>query len=660
LAQVVEGCRHESGFALVAASWKKPPKLLMAETEVQESIPAEETGADALAAGEVEASNPPVEPDAAPAVDAGVTDAASPDVAAEEVAAGDTAPLAEDGGTGEGAVGVAESAPAEQAPEEDQMAPLEEAVADSTVMPADLELEQPAVPAELGVQEVEEPPAFGADTGAVEAGTQRQAEMTGLASHDVMRHIYEDLSTHQGGVPAGNVAAAAEPAVLSVPDADATVWAAPQAVLPEAVGAAPVQALVDEDEYVYDQDEDDEAAGLAKFIDDGTLISAYVEGMKAASDLKPNYLVERCLHLAVDTRAETFYIEAPGNHPLVFTSRVDDEQMKVFARAFLAPLPYLSHLDLSYNPLGDVGVERLSRALLTKRAKNLQSLSLRGTTMGSASCNTLCQALRSCPSLLCLDVSHNVLQRSGGLELVSYLAETPTLEQIYLSDTELDIDVVVALSATLLLGHSNLRVLDLERPFITTLQEEHTARIGRMLRTNTSICEVYLGKHTMRDEGVRQLVDYLLENKTLRVLDLRCNQIGAEGAKHLGLLLRSDCRLTHLNLASNRIGERGITFGAEALANALLYNRMLTCLDLNHNMFSGEALTILGQHVDRNSTLETLAVFHNNWDQPAASEFHKILNDKARIFPLNADLVTQEVDMQIHVCLRQDFYKERR
>eukprot|EP00971_Amphidinium_carterae_P214722 4261079-Amphidinium_carterae.2 len=25
-------------------------------------------------------------------------------------------------------------------------------------------------------------------------------------------------------------------------------------------------------------------------------------------------------------------------------------------QAFLAPLPYLSHLDLSYNPLGDVGV----------------------------------------------------------------------------------------------------------------------------------------------------------------------------------------------------------------------------------------------------------------------------------------------------------------
>eukprot|EP00971_Amphidinium_carterae_P131293 2600455-Amphidinium_carterae.1 len=93
-----------------------------------------------------------------------------------------------------------------------------------------------------------------------QAGTQRQAEMTGLASHDPSD--IQDLSTHQGGVPAGcdcvrvksihdgaacqtglvlktdkppediaargNVAAAAEPAVLSVPDADATVWAAPQ------------------------------------------------------------------------------------------------------------------------------------------------------------------------------------------------------------------------------------------------------------------------------------------------------------------------------------------------------------------------------------------------------------------------------------------------
>jgi len=534
---------------------------------------------------------------------------------------------------------------------------------------------------------VDAPAPGGADTGVVEGGLEQQVEAAGVAPEDVPVFAEESVPAEAAGteaVAAGELEASNPPAEPDAAPAKPAIDAAAAVDAPapggadtgvveggleqqvEAAGVAPegvpvfAEALVDEDEFAYDQVEDDEDAGLAKFIDDRTLLSAYVEGMKAASEMKPNYLVERCLHLAADTRSETFYIEAPGNHPLVFTSRIDDEQMKVFVRAFLAPLPYLSHLDLSYNPLGDVGVERLSRGLLTKRAKSLQSLSLRGTSMGSTGCKTLCQALRSCPALLCLDVSHNVLQRSGGLDLVSYLAATPQLEQIYLSDTELDIDVLVALSATLLLGHSNLRVLDLERPFVTTLQEEHTARIGRMLRTNTSICEVYLGKHTMRDEGVRQLVDYLLENKTLRVLDLRCNQIGAEGAKHLGLLLRSDCRLTHLNLASNRIGERGITFGAEAIANSLLYNRMLTCLDLSHNMFSGEALTILGQHVDQNSTLETLAVFHNNWDQPAAFEFHKILNDKGRIFPLNADLVTQEVDMQIHVCLRQDFYKERR
>merc|ERR1712056_129613 len=101
---------------------------------------------------------------------------------------------------------------------------------------------------------------------------------------------------------------------------------------------------------------------------------------------------------------------------------------------------------------------------------------------------------------------------------------------------------------------------------------------------NTNLIEIYLGKHKMRDEGVRQLVSFLLENKTLRVLDLRCNELGADGAKHLGVLLSSDCQLSHLNLSSNRIGEKSNVDGMKAVASALLNNRMLRHLDLNNNM----------------------------------------------------------------------------
>merc|ERR1719197_869041 len=119
-----------------------------------------------------------------------------------------------------------------------------------------------------------------------------------------------------------------------------------------------------------------------------------------------------------------------------------------------------------------------------------------------------------------------------------------------------------------------------------------------MLRVNTGLAEIYLGKQHIRDEGASILVNSLLENKTLRVLDLRCNEIGAEGAVSLGVLLRNDCQLQRLNLAGNRIGEKGNKAGARALADALTRNRMLSHLDLNHNSLSGEALLFLAEAVD--------------------------------------------------------------
>merc|ERR1712046_232227 len=211
-------------------------------------------------------------------------------------------------------------------------------------------------------------------------------------------------------------------------------------------------------------------------------------------------------------------------------------------------------------------------------------------------------------------------------------------------------DVLVAISAVLLAGESQLKVCNLENPRIQTLQEDHTVHLGRMLRVDTTLSEIYLGKHKMRDDGIRQLVSFLLENKTLRVLDLRCNEIGAEGATSLGTLLKSDCQLMHLNLSGNRIGEKANITGAQAIAEALLSNRMLSHLDLNHNSLCGEALQLIAMAVDENSTLESIALFHTQWDQPSSYKFHQIFHDRARVFPISADIVTSEVDLRIHIC----------
>lgn len=418
-----------------------------------------------------------------------------------------------------------------------------------------------------------------------------------------------------------------------------------------------------------EEEEFEETTTLAEIFGHGSannLQEAYLSAIHS-ENRKPNYLVERCILESKEAGQETFFIEAPGNQPLVFSTRLIDADMTIFSEIFNEAMPFLSHLDLSYNHITDEGVSTLAVGLLGSRARRLMVLSLRGNSIGPAGCDKLCDSVRKCPQLQCFDLSQNQLGRAGGLMVVELVQQHEQLLEIHLADTEIDIDVLVAFSAVLLTeknAHmsmgpkSKLQVVNLENPRISTLQEDHTVHIGRMLRADANLREIYLGKHKMRDDGVRQLVSFLLENKTLRVLDLRCNELGAEGAKHLGTLLRTDCQLTQLNISGNRIGEKCNVDGARELAEALTCNRMLKHIDLNNNMLCGEALQFIASAVDQNSTLESIAIFHNDWDQLSSYKFHQILNDRARILPVRADFTTAEVDLRIDICLVPDFKPE--
>mmetsp|Transcript_25160 Transcript_25160/g.63174 ORF Transcript_25160/g.63174 Transcript_25160/m.63174 type:complete len:473 (-) Transcript_25160:81-1499(-) len=391
------------------------------------------------------------------------------------------------------------------------------------------------------------------------------------------------------------------------------------------------------------------SATFLQFIEHMDIVKAY-EDACVIHDRKINVLVRRSLQESIEAGKETFFIEAPGNHKLVFTCRLGDEDMDVFVKVFSVLAGALARLDLSYNQLTDSGAVKLASMMPNSNAQRLTSLSLRSNSIGPDGCFAICQAIVQCPALRRLDFSHNPLGPEGGTIIVDLLSNMPHLLELFVQDTEANIDMLVAIAKALLNPELKLKVCNVENPRIETLQEDHTVHLGRMLRVNTHLSEIYLGKVKMRDEGIRQLVSFLLENKTLRILDLRCNELGADGAKHLGVLLSSDCQLSHLNLSGNRIGEKCNVTGAAAIAQALLNNRMLRHLDLNSNSLCGEALKALADAVDQNSTLETIALFHNQWDQPSSSKFHQILNDRARILPLRADFVTSEVDLRIDIC----------
>jgi Ran GTPase-activating protein (RanGAP) involved in mRNA processing and transport len=457
--------------------------------------------------------------------------------------------------------------------------------------------------------------------------------------------------------PVAQESAEAPEAEQVAPDVAPTTSSDPEAASPSP--EPPEPAIVASSAPVPKMEEEADPRSLMEmFGQRNDLLLAYVEAKQAAGG-KVNHLVERSLTESMLAASDIFFLEAPGNHPLVFKNRLSDVDMNIFSRVFKGAAPFLDSLDFSYNHITDDGIEALCGGLIGSRSRSLQRVVLCGNSIGSKGCDKLCQALKKCPKLLQLDISQNPLGRVGGLMLVEFLQSSPQLMELLIADTEIDIDVLVAISAVLLTGTCDLKVLSLENPRIQTLQEDHTVHLGRMLRVDTSLREIYLGKHKMRDDGVRQLVSFLMENKTLRVLDLRCNELGAEGARNLGTLLRNDCQLVQLNLSSNRIGENGNTNGAQAIAEALLGNRMLKHLDLNNNCLCGEALRLLGEAIDQNSTLQSIALFHSNWEQESSYKFHQILNDRARILPLRADFITHEVDLRIDICKVQDFVPAR-
>ena len=70
-------------------------------------------------------------------------------------------------------------------------------------------------------------------------------------------------------------------------------------------------------------------------------------------------------------------------------------------------------------------------------------------------------------------------------------------------------------------------------------------------------------KHQLRDDGVYIIMEHLLENNTLKVLDLNVNEISPKGCEAIAKYLKSEnCSLESLHLATNKCSD----FGAKSIS----------------------------------------------------------------------------------------------
>ena len=156
--------------------------------------------------------------------------------------------------------------------------------------------------------------------------------------------------------------------------------------------------------------------------------------------------------------------------------------------------------------------------------------------------------------------------------------------------------------------------------------------LSRSLTLNMNIQALDLGDNGLGSEGVTTLLTALRSPGAapkLRVLSLRQNQAGEDGAEALRDLIAEDHPLASIDFASNGLGGKGATM----LAEGLLSNSSLTALCLEHNEI--DEIDKLAEALSGNSSLTSLSLEWNSLPPASGPILAGALRDNNSLTALN-------------------------
>ncbi|XP_064818739.1 NACHT, LRR and PYD domains-containing protein 5-like isoform X2 [Oncorhynchus masou masou] len=264
--------------------------------------------------------------------------------------------------------------------------------------------------------------------------------------------------------------------------------------------------------------------------------------------------------------------------------KITHESCEILTSALQTPQLYnspLRELDLSYNDLGDRGVELLCVGL-TSPLCNIQTLVLVDCKITYESCETLASALQTPNSPLReLDLSYNDLG-DRGVELLCVGLTSPlcNIQTLVLAECYLTYESCETLASALQTPNSPLRELDLSYNDLGDRGVELLC-VG-LTSPLCNIQTLVLGQCGLTEGCCSDLASVLsLPNSQLNQLELRDNDLQDSGVTLLSAGLEDpDCKLHTLGLSGCLVTEEGCA----ALSSALRSNPShLNELDLSYN-----------------------------------------------------------------------------
>ncbi|XP_072266130.1 dynein regulatory complex subunit 5 [Pyxicephalus adspersus] len=183
-------------------------------------------------------------------------------------------------------------------------------------------------------------------------------------------------------------------------------------------------------------------------------------------------------------------------------SKVDDDKARILIKSLLDH-PSLVHLDLSHNLISDRGARAIGKLL---NQSQLQILNLCNNNVRPHGAQAIAHALSKNSTLTTLNLRLNHIGDEGGQTLCNALLQNSTLVTLHLGSNELS------------------------EPTATVL--------AQVLTQNTALRSISLSSNRIGLDGGKQLLEGMSENKTLLEFDLRLTDVGQESEFFINQVLR--------------------------------------------------------------------------------------------------------------------------
>ncbi|MBN3300585.1 leucine-rich repeat-containing protein 45 [Amia ocellicauda] len=236
------------------------------------------------------------------------------------------------------------------------------------------------------------------------------------------------------------------------------------------------------------------------------------------------------------------------------------------------------------------------------------------------------QEMRGAPGSACLDLAGHSLSVDTCAVLGRVLHNDVLFSELLLTDCMLS-EEGVKLLLNGLCSNTTVKVLDLKG---NNMRATGSEALGKLLLHNKTLRRLTLEWNAlgMWDEAFTMLCEGLGSNGYLRQLDMRNNQINHQGAAELALALKRNSTLQELDLRWNNIG----LLGGRSILEALQQNRTLLQLEMAGNNIPSDTLKAVEQAVNHNSDRQSTVRESRSRSQVLCKEIQNLKNEKGQQF----------------------------